>query len=289
MKTEQLNEGVLCQLRVGRWGASIRMSKDKFGDDIPTEIVRGMQDLVDDRTILQDLLTLKREAKRELVNSSIAFPVDNVFWVPKHKIEHLDERLREIKEQYIAGTEDLIANMDKLKKQFRRKYKAYYDPENYPDEHQIRAKYYFKWSFFQFQLPDKKAGILTASMYKREQEKFKKMAQEMEEMAINVIGNTLLARINRLREQCEGDKINAGTLNSLDKFLWKWDDLWSGTIDNKKMKGIMRTLRIQMKKTSAEGLRNSEDFRTQVADKMTKVADQLKAIPDFKIKRKLDI
>lgn len=115
------------------------------------------------------------------------------------------------------------------------------------------------------------------------------MAQEMEEMAINVIGNTLLARINRLREQCEGDKINAGTLNSLDKFLWKWDDLWSGTIDNKKMKGIMRTLRIQMKKTSAEGLRNSEDFRTQVADKMTKVADQLKAIPDFKIKRKLDI
>lgn len=289
MKAEQINEGVLCQLKIGRWGASVRLSKDKFGKDLPKEIIRGMQDLVDDRSLLQELLTLKREAKRELVNCSIAFPVDNVFWVPKKKIEHLDARFAEIQEQYAEKTEELVGSMNKLKNQFRRKYPKFYSPEKYPSKDQVRAKYYFNWRFFQFQLPDKKGGILTAEMYKREQEKFQAMAKEMNEMAINVIGNTLLKRIEKLQEQCEGDKINAATLNSMERFLGKWDDLWKDNVDSSKLKGVMRTLRIQMKKTSANGLRSDEDFRGQVAKKMEKVAKQIKAIPDFKLKRKLDV
>jgi hypothetical protein len=91
-------------------------------------------------------------------------------------------------------------------------------------------------SSFQFQLPSKKAGILTASMYKREQEKLKGMAKEMNEMAIAIIGKTLLARIDKLKEQCENDKINAGTLNSLERFLGKWDDIWKDNVDSSKLK-----------------------------------------------------
>ena len=87
MRTEQLNEGVLCQLNVSRWGAYTKLSADKLGQDVPKDIVRGMQDLIDDRTIIDDLLAVKRAAKRELINSSMPFPVDGLFWVPKEKIE----------------------------------------------------------------------------------------------------------------------------------------------------------------------------------------------------------
>jgi len=289
MKVEQLNEGVLCQLKVSRWGAYTKLSKDKLGPDVPSEIVRGVQDLVDDRTIIDDLLAVKRATKRELLNSSMPFPVDGVFWVPKHKIEYLDKVFTELKAEYAELTDKLVKKMGSLKRSFKTKYPEYYDETNYPSADSIRAKHDFFWRFFQFQLPDKDAGILTASMYKREREKFQSMANEMEMMAVNIIGSTLLARIEKLKEQCDNDKINAGTINALDKFLGKWDDLWKDNIDGKKMKSIMRSLRIQMKKTSADKLRNSEDFRGEVSKKMEKIAKQIKAVPDFKVKRKLDV
>jgi hypothetical protein len=289
MDAQKLNEGVLCQLKIGRWDASMRLSKDKFAENLPKDIVRGMQDLVDDRSCLQDLLTVKRLAKRALVQSSLNFPVNGVFWVPKHKIVWLDETLTEKKREYRDLTEELISNMGKIKRRFRRKYPDFYNEENYPSDDELRSKHHFTWQFFQFQLPSKKAGILTASMYKREQEKLKGMAKEMNEMAIAIIGKTLLARIDKLKEQCENDKINAGTLNSLERFLGKWDDIWKDNVDSSKLKTVMRSLRIQMKKTSADGLRSSEDFRNQVAKKMEGIVKQVKAIPDFKVKRKLDV
>lgn len=289
MKAEQLQEGVLCQLKIGRWGARAKLDESQLGDEIPSEIVRGIQDLVEDKTLIKNLAAIKRQAKNMLKESSMAFPVDNVYWIPKHKIEALDETFRELQTDYANGAEVLAENIGKLKSDFRKKYPKFYSAEKYPSKDQIRAKYYFGWRFFQFQLPDKKAGILTADMYKREQEKFQRMAAEMNEMAVNVIGNTLLARIDKLREQCENDSINAGTIKRLEKFMDKWNDLWKDNIDHTKMQSIMKSLRVQMKRTSADRLRNNDDFREKAAKKMETIAKQIKAIPDFKLKRKLDV
>jgi len=288
MKTEQLQEGMLCQLKIGRWGASKKLQPEQLGD-LPSEIVRGMQSLVEDRTLLKEQNTIRNSARGVLIRNSMPFPVDNVFWVPKHKIEELDNQLREFETQYHAGTNTLSENLTKLKRTFSRKFPDYYDESNYPTKDELRRKYYFHWRFFQLNLPDKKAGILTPAMYKREQKKFEDMAKEMNEMAINVIGNALLNRIDRLKAQCEGDKINAGTVSSLERFLDKWQDLWKDNVDSEKFQGIMKSLRLQMAKTTADRLKSNEDFRNKAGKKFDDIVKQIKKVPDFKLKRKLDV
>ena len=79
MKAEQLQDGALCQLKMGRWDASVKMKKGELGGSVPQEIVRAMQDLVEDRTLLKDLATIRRSAKGLLMRNSLPFPVDGVF------------------------------------------------------------------------------------------------------------------------------------------------------------------------------------------------------------------
>lgn len=288
MKPEQLQEGMLCQLKIGRWGASKKLQPEQLGD-LPSEIVRGMQSLVEDRTLLKEQMTIRNSARGELIRNSMPFPVDNVFWVPKKKIEYLDNKLQEYETQYGQGTNKLIRNLSELKKTFAKKFPDFYDESNYPTEDELRRKYYFHWRFFQLNLPDKKAGILTPSMYKREKEKFEAMAKEMNEMALNIIGNALLKKIERLQTQCEGDKINAGTVSSLERFMGKWEDLWKDNVDDQKLQSIMKSLRIQMAKTSADRLKSNEDFRNKASKKLESITKQIKKIPNFKLKRKLDV
>jgi hypothetical protein len=107
MKQEVMQEGVLCQLKMGRWDASIRMSKDKFGKELPKEIVRAMQDLVEDRTLIKNLDAIRRSAKNTLKNNSLPFPVDGIFWCPKDKIPLLDDcftKLKVERRKSLSGT-----------------------------------------------------------------------------------------------------------------------------------------------------------------------------------------
>lgn len=141
MRPEQLQEGALCQLKMGRWDASVRMSKDKFGKELPKEIIRAVQDLVDDRTLLKDLTTIRRAAKNFLINNSLPFPVDGVFWVPKARIVDIDAFFQEKKEEYMNRKEILKKNLPLMKKRFSKKYPDFYDKKFYPTMAELDKKY----------------------------------------------------------------------------------------------------------------------------------------------------
>lgn len=289
MQANQLQEGALCQLKIGRWDAAIRMSKDKLGKSVPKEIVRAMQDLVEDKTLLKDLTTVRRATKNLLVNNSLPFPVDGVFWVPKEKIPELDTAFEEARQEYFRRRDILKRKLPLMKRKFSQKYPNYYDPDVYPKSYELDKKYYFTWNFFHFTIPDEKTEILSPDMYRREQAKFQAMVTEMEEMTVNLIGNELLKRIETLQEQCTNDSINAGTVNSIERFMDKWRTLWEGHVDNKKLKGIMKSLRVQMARTTADKLKDSEDFRNKAAAKLEKLVGRIKNVPNLELKRKLDV
>lgn len=290
MKLEQLNEGVLCSLNCGRWSASVRLPKDKIqADNLPKEIVRMMQDVVDDKTLIKDIQTILRKAKRFLQANSIPFPVEGVFFVPKDKIELLDTTFKEMHAEKEARIDTLIKNYIPLKRRFQKAYPEYYDERYYPNKRELRSKFYMKWQFFQFALPDKAAGILSPKMYKREQTKFQNMVKNMEEMTVNLISEQLSQRLDSLAKQCDSGKVNAGTVNAVDRFLSRWDDLWQGHVDNKKMRMIMERLKRQMKKTNADRLKGNEHFRSETADKIGKLMEGLTNVPNFELKRKIDI
>lgn len=289
MRPEQLQEGVLCSLRVGRWDASIRMDKNKLGQKVPKKIVRAMQDLIDDRTLLADMATIRRMAKGLLQRNSIAFPIDSVYWIPKDKIVMLDEEFTKLKTENDKRFQKFIKQYGKLKRDFKKKYPDYYDEKKYPSKAALKDKFYFRWQFFHFQIPTKETKLLSPKMYKREMEKLAGMVKQMEEMTINLIGNKLLERVQKLSAQCESGKINAGTYNSVDRFLKRWDDLWKDHVDEKKLTMIMSRLKREMKKSSAERLKNNEDFRSKLNTQLESTMAKIKKIPNFELKRKLDI
>jgi len=289
MKLEQLNEGAFCQLKIGRWNASTKLDKSKLGKDVPKEIIRANQDLIDDRTLLKDLSTIKRSARGYLIRRSLSFNIDGVFWVRKEDIPKIDEKFFEFKKEYEVRLEKLIRNYVKMKNDFRRKYPEYYIPDKYPRSNELRRKYYFDWNFFHFVIPDKKTNILSPGIYKRETEKLKNMVKEMEEMTINLVGNMLIKRAEKLAVQCESGNINAATFNSIEEFMKRWDNLWGDFIDEEKMKSVFSSLKKNLKGMNADTLKDNDSFRGKMGKTLEDAVEQIKNISGFELKRKLDI
>lgn len=290
MRIEQLQEGVLCNLRIGRWDAAAKLPKDKLGSGIPKEIIRAMQDLIEDKRLLKDIATIRRIAKGHLMRNSLPFPIDGVWFIPKDRINHIDHSFKQYKQENDERVESFIENYSRLKASMKKKYPSYYRPKKYPSVTQLRKKFYFNWQFFHIALPKSgKASVLSPKLYQREQEKFNGMIKQMEEMTVTLIAQRLFKRINRLSNQCTNGKINAGTVNSVDRFLKNWNDLWSGYVDEKRLQTIMNQLKTQMKTVSADHLKDSEEFRVTIGTKMDSLIEKLKNLPNVKLKRKLDI
>jgi hypothetical protein len=85
MDTAKIQEGVLCQLKIGHWSATTRLNSNQLGEEIPKDIVRAMQDLLTDKSLTESLLSIKRKALRILKDNSLDFPVDGVFGCLKTK------------------------------------------------------------------------------------------------------------------------------------------------------------------------------------------------------------
>lgn len=289
MNKAKLEDGVFCQLKMGRWDARTHIPTSKLGKDVPAEIIKARQDTIEDRAMLQDLSSIRRAAKGLLKRNSLPFPIDGLFWIPKDKIPYLDEKFLGFQSQYDNLIESLCGNIKKMESEFKDKYPTFYDPKNYPSKQTLRRKFYFYWNFLQFSVPNKKIKTLSPELYKKEKEKFDKMVTQMEEMTVNLIGNSLLARVDRLASQCESGKINNGTVKSVEKLLKRWKDLWEDNIDEAKLKAVMKTLKTQMKNVSTERLKSNEDFRNKLREKLANVSKSIKVIPDFKLKRRLDV
>lgn len=289
-KLARLNEGVLCNFRIGFWGARAKYDTQKLGDDVPKEIVRAVKDLLTDKTLIDDIKNIQWQAKYLLKCNSLAFPIDGVFFIPKKKIVYVNERLEEMNKEHEARVNKLIASYSGLVRKFEKQYPDEYDENKYPSKKELRSKFYIDYKFFNIATPDSSAEVLDPDEYKRTIEKFRGMVEEMEEMSITVIGNELLQKIDKLHQQCEtGENLHGKTVGAVNRFLDKWNDLWSGNVDSRQMKIIMSRLKKEMKKVEIDRLKSNEDFREEVAGKLGNIINRLESIPNVSLKRKIDI
>jgi len=289
MEKEKLKNGVLVQFRAGRWDAKSKLNVSLLGDDIPEEIIRASQDLICDRSILKELSAIKRSAKSFIKGKSLIFPLDSVFWVPKNKVIEVNEALEDFQRQYHSTRMIVADNLKKWESDFKKQYPTFYDSNKYPTKEAVVAKFYFKWIFFDLEVPDPKRGVLSPKLYKQAQEKFKKMITEMEQMTIEYIGKKILKRIEKLNSQCQSGAGNAGTVNAINRLLTNWEELWSGHIDDKKFRMVMSRIKRQMKGTSADRIRDNEDFRNKLGTETDKIIKSLKSVPASQLRRKLDV
>lgn len=281
-------EGVLVHLKIGRWGARAKMKDEHLPDDFPKEVARAVQDLIEDKTALQEITAIRRECKRYLIHRSLPFPIDGLFFAPKKFIVEIDEYFESKKQEYEERLDEFLGQYGRLKSEYRQKYPDIYRANKYPNEHQLRSKFFFSWSFRQFVVPDQEMELLSPEIYKKEMSKFKEEVDEMKKMTVAVIGNAFVAKINTLARQCENEKINAGTIKGINKLLEKFDTLWGDFVGQKQLRATITEVRKYMKSVSADRLRDNDKFREEIGEKMEKIVGKLEKLPDVKLKRKLD-
>jgi len=289
-KLEKLNEGVCVNFQLGYWGASAKLDVKKLGKDVPKKIVRGMQDLLDDKLLVKDIYQVLRQAKYLVTGNSLPFPIDAVNFVPKSKIKEIDEGLQELDEELSVRVEKLCEKYDTLRKRFKKKYPQYYQPNKYPSKDALRNRFYMRWTFFEIGLPDAAASVLDPAEYKRVQNRMLAMVDEMEEMTMNLVASQVFERLEKLHKQCvSGEGLHGKTVGSINRFLEKWQELWSGHVDDQKMKMVMSRLRKEMKKVSIDRLKDNEAFREETSFKLANIMEKIENIPNVQLKRKLDI
>jgi len=284
------SEGMLVVRRFHTgWSAATGASDSEMGN-LPVEIIRGVKSLLteDGKERLRNLNSIMNEAKGFISRNSMPHPIPTLDFVPKHKIEFVDEGLRQRQINASACFEELVENYESAKLDYKKRYPDHYQPEKYPTVSRLRAGFVFEWSFRVFTSPSKEMSVLPASLYKEEVAKFKSEVQEMKDMAVDAIGKELLKKVNSLKEQCSSENVATATVNSVHNFLDKFDDLWDGFVAHKELRKMIQELKNYMDGTDAEMLRADDSFRNMVEKKMTKIADQLTVDDGILAERSLD-
>lgn len=283
------SQGVLVHLQVSCWGASAKLEKEHLGEEVPKEIVRAVYDLLDDKTFLEDLHSIRSEAKRFLYRNSLPFPVDGLVFIPKPSIERIDEGLKTRRGHFEEAVEDFLRTYESKRSAFAEKYPKIYQPQKYPSVSQMAYRFRFNWSFRHFTVPDAEMSLLPPELYKEEERKFKAEMRQMKDTAISVIGQEFIKKIDILKEQCFDDNINTATVNAFHTFLDKFDNLWKGFVGHAALKRMIEEAKEYMDGTEADMLRADDSFRQLVGNKMKDITEQFQKIPDARLKRKLDL
>lgn len=289
MNNEQIKNGALCRLKIGRWSAIVTLPKSNLGKTVPKEIIKITQDLVQDKKLIRKIGKIRRETKAILKEMALPFPIRGVYWVHKKRINDVNKIFKIKERQYRKNVQELCKQLPKIKKEFKDLYPDFYKEAYYPKKEELKKKFYFSWNFFTFNFPGKSLNIIPNKIFIKEKKKFTQMINKIEEMTINTIGNSLLVKVKALSLQCEHKKINKVTILGLNKIIKQWEDYWKDNINGKEIQEIMKQVKINMKKITKKKLLKNENFRDKVKKQMDKIEKQIRLIPNIKLNKQFRI
>jgi hypothetical protein len=283
-------KGVLISLHMGGYAGRKKMDKEQLKDQ-PTEIVRGVHDLFDKdfKELLQRIWGFDSEVRSTIKNKAVPFPVDGIYFL---KMENLGEAITFLDEQKIKRTElikEAVAAYDGAIKQFKEKYPAFYKAAQgkYITKDDFESRFHFGYQLMRIAPPDKN-NMISPEIYKQEISKFKENVEAMKKDVLATIAQTLLETTKRLKEQCSDGKPNQRTLNNLNKFLSQVDEVYSEFIDREDIKSVITNIRASVLGIDANALREGDDFKREFKNAISKVADEIKALPDIPLKRSIE-
>lgn len=280
-------QGCLVQLRIYGPGFTGKLSDEVLADShLPVEITRAMQDRLD-RSMLKDRQTLKSRVKTFIDNNSISHPIPGLTFVPKSKIQMVDERLKEFRGEDGNMVDQFLIEYPRLQREFELKYPEYYNPKNYPSIDKLRNKFQFEWRFFQLSVPEN-SGILTPEIYEAEKQKFQNEMEQWRRMILNEVGNALMARLDSLVQQEQKGTMNAGTMNAINTFLEKFDNLWDGFVFSEEMRKLVGDLKQYANGIDKGRIKDNPVMQKDIAAKAKELSAKLESVPDVELKRAID-
>lgn len=284
------NNGCLIHLRCRCWGGYAKISNQYISDELPKEMVRAVADLLIDKSKLDKAHQLRNEAHRFIDGHSLPFPVDGLKFIPKKSIETVNAGLESRKESFKDAVEDFVANLESLIQQTKTDAPAIYQKDKYPSTDLMLSKFGFDWTFRVFNVPELSSSILPPELYKQEMDKAKAEIDEMKNMAVSAIGRQFLDKISALKEQCSGTKsINTATVESLHKFLDKFDESWGDFFCHDRMRAMINECKGYMIGADADMLRHDAHFREVIGSAMGDIVSEFEKIGLKRPERKMDI
>ena len=294
MKIDERNifeQGVLIHLKIGGYEGRVKLSPEQMRD-LPTEIVRGVHDIFDKafKDKLKAINLFDSNLRDMVKRMAIPFPIDGVYFIRGKYINKTIDMLEEQINVRQGLVEEAVEDYDSAIATFEDRWPDYYEhaKSKYLSIDRFKERFYIKYRFIQVTAPNKDASFISPEMYKEEMGKFKEAIDEMKGEVLSTIYSALLEMTERLKTQCTDGKPNQRTLNNLNVFLNKIDDVYSDFIDRKDMQDTIRKIRAQVLGIDAESLRNSESAKQKFGKEIAAIAKEIKALPDIPLKRAID-
>jgi hypothetical protein len=290
------SDGILIYVDIRMWGASARLDSSVLRDlGIKDQEILDQVDAVrslltpEGNALLNEYRVVRNEVKGWIYRNSLPFPVDGFVFLPKDLIERTDNYLKQRQEEAQAIVETFVPKIKQLEADYATKFPQLYDQKKYPSEEVLRRHFTFRWSFRVFTPPSEEAKLLPPSVYREEVERFRQDISKMREMTLNAVGNALIERVAALSKQCENDEVKTQTIEAMKNFLEKFDNLFSGFVNEDKLRKLIGEVKEYMDGTDAAMLGADETFRTVVGNKMREVAAEIKTVPGLQLKRAFEL
>jgi hypothetical protein len=142
-----------------------------------------------------------------------------------------------------------------------------------------------KWNWKIVETPDEDMKTLTPEMIKEERSKTREAIQEMKDATIALVGETLLKRISSLQKQCVDNKIHAKTINSLNSYIDRVENVFDDFMDNDKLKEMTTSLKSLINEREIGDFKDDRKFQKKVKKEIDQLAKEIEVIPEVKRKR----
>jgi hypothetical protein len=284
-------KGILIQLNMRTYEGMKRMREDQL-EQLPTEIVRGVHDLFlpDFKDTLRAMKNYGSQTHNVLSRLSIPFFIDGVYFVPFSKVANVVEILGERIETRKKMVETAAEDYEEAIARFAEKYPDYYAKAagRYPSKAEFKRRFYLSYRLFQINTPNAESGLISSDVYKQEMRKFKESIQEVKDDLIATIYTELVEKTKTLLSQCDKGKPNQRTLENLNKFFVQMDEVYSDFVDRKDIKDIAKKIKAQVLGIDADSLKGESQAKEEFKKALSEATEQLKALPDIKLKRAID-
>lgn len=278
------SNGVLVSLKTRLWGATGKLESDQFeiiDETMDKKYIKTSMTLLKDTNLIDAMKQTRSAAQRFIKAHSIYFPEKSFSFIPKNLIEYVDENLSKYKFEFLEYGKNLVSKLKELELEFSEKHPKLYDPSKYPSVEKLESMIAFEYNFRIFSTPDKKLGIISPEIYKKEMDKFKNDIDQMKKQTINIVCKEIKERIDTLQAQCENAKVNNATLKTIENLLDKFDKIWNGFVDEEEIRKMIKDIKLYVKDTDADMYNWDSDFRQMVANKAIKISKTLEN-KDFK-------
>lgn len=281
-------EGILVSLRTSLWGATGKLESDKYkvnDENIKEDQIHASFDLLDDKSIIEDMKKIRNQAKHYIQLNSISFTERGLDFVPKTKIEEIDQELQKFQIQFLAMGKDFVSKLKDLEKDFAKNHPKLYRANRYPTEEQLSKMIKFEYVFRAFEPPSEK--LLSQKMYKDEIKKFQKDIAGMKESCTSMVQDEIIKRLKALNEQVkdEDKKIHKSTLKAIETMIERFDELWSGFVNNETLKQTIAEIKSAMKGVDIAD-RKDEEFKKEMS---VLIENATKTLKKDKLLRAIDL